>query len=75
MARIARTYRVVRPDVSAAKRPNPSEEEIEAARILDYQQMYWEAEQAQATESNEDEAEVSKDQKESNEDEGLEDYS
>lgn len=44
---------------------------MEAAGLLDYQKMYCEAEHTQATESNKDEAEGSKGQERSDEDEGF----
>lgn len=51
MARIAIMYRVVRSDGSRTKRPDFSKKEVEATRLLDYQQTYKETEQNQAAES------------------------
>lgn len=73
MAMTARTYKVVRPDRSTAERPNPSEEEIKEARLLNYQQMYRDTEQTQAAESTE--AEVSEGLEESDDGQSSEDYS
>lgn len=49
MAKIARTYRVVRLDGSNDQRLAPTKEELEEVRLQDYQQMYIEVELAQAT--------------------------
>lgn len=45
MAKTAKTFRVVKPNRSSAQRPAPTKEDMEEARLQEYQQMYREVEQ------------------------------